>query len=299
MSEQGQQPGSSRPDGSHRPEGIVRVDELSIRWQGWLPESAPRAVFLIVHGLAEHSGRYVEFVDHFLAVGVACYALDLRGHGHSDGGRVHVSSFEEYRRDVEAVRALVVSRHPDLPFFLVGHSMGGVVVLRNVLLDSSGLAGAIVSSPGLAAHPGVRPPLPIRLLAKVLVKVAPRLQVPSGLPAKFVSRDPRVVSEYQDDPLVTSTASSGWYHAMLAAQREVQSRAADLDLPILVMQSGDDRLVDPAATEAWVRAAPTKLVTYHRWTGLFHEMFHEPEKDEVFAFTQEWWERRMSATADS
>ena len=284
------------------PEGIVRVDELSIRWQGWLPEGEARAVFLIVHGLAEHSGRYAEFVAHFRGLGIACYALDLRGHGHSDGRRVHVDSFDEYQRDIEAVRKVVRERHPNLPFFLVGHSMGGVAVLRHLVLQTAGhggLDGAIVSSPGLAAHPGVRPPLPIRLLAKLLLKVAPRFQVSSGLPAKFASRDPQVVSDYKADPLVTSTASSGWYHAMLAAQRETLSHAADLQIPILVMQSGDDQLVDPAATEQWVRTAPTKLVTYHRWTGLYHEMFHEPEKDEVFSFTEEWLERRLSANAAS
>lgn len=278
-----------------RPEGVARVDELSIRWQGWLPDGEPRAILLIVHGLAEYSGRYGEFVEYFLARGVACYALDLRGHGHSDGKRVHADSFDDYRRDVEAVRRVVVERHPDLPFFLVGHSMGGVVVLRNVLLDPSGLDGAIVSSPGLAAHPGVRPPLPIRLLARLLVRIAPRLQVPSGLPAKYVSRDPQVVADYEADPLVTKTASSGWYHAMLAAQREVRSRPADLALPLLLMQSGDDRLVDPEATEDWADAAPDDRVTYRRWNGLYHEMFHEPEKEYVFAFTEEWLERRLAA----
>ncbi|MDA8020932.1 MAG: alpha/beta hydrolase [Thermoanaerobaculia bacterium] len=276
-------------------EGVVRVDELPIHWQGWLPDGEARAVFLIVHGLAEHSGRYVELVTHCRAAGIACYGLDLRGHGRSDGLRVHVESFDEYHRDLGAVRDIVVRRHPDLPLFLVGHSMGGVVVLRQILIDSSGLAGAIVSSPALAAHPGVRPAWPIRLLAKLLARVAPRFQVSSGLPARFVSRDPKVVAEYQADPLVTSTASSGWYHAMLDAQREVQSRAADLTIPILVMQSGDDRLADPSATEEFVRSTSPRLVTYHRWTGLYHEMFHEPEKDDVFAFTEEWLERRLTS----
>lgn len=278
-------------------EGIVRVDELSIRWQGWLSEGPPRAALLIVHGLAEHSGRYTEFVEHFRAAGIACYGLDLRGHGHSDGVRVHVDSFDEYQRDVAAIQEVVATRHPDLPLFLVGHSMGGVVVLRRVLRTPAGLAGAIVSSPALAPHPGVHPPLPIRLLAKLLRKVAPRLQVKSGLPARFVSRDPQVVAAYVADPLVTSTASSGWYHAMLDAQREVLAGASELQLPILLMQSGDDQLVNPAATEAFVRAAPTQLVTYHRWTGLYHEMFHEPEKDTVFEFTQEWLDRRIGSVS--
>lgn len=278
-----------------RPEdGVVQVDQLAIRWQGWLPDGEPRAVFLIVHGLAEHSGRYDEFVDYFLARGVACYALDLRGHGHSDGKRVHVDSFDDYRRDVEAVRRIAVERHPDLPFFLVGHSMGGVVVLRNLLLDPSGLDGAIVSSPSLAAHPGVHPPLPIRLLARLLVKIAPRQQVPSGLPARYVSRDPQVVESYEADPLVTKTASSGWYHSMLAAQREVRSRPGDLALPLLLMQSGDDRLVDPEATEAWAEDAPENLVTFRRWDGLYHEMFHEPEREQVFACVEEWLGGRLA-----
>lgn len=282
-----------------RIEGVVSVDQLAIRWQGWVGKQPPRAVFLIVHGLAEHSGRYVELVGHFNRVGVACYGLDLRGHGHSDGRRVHVDHFDDYQRDVAAVREVVAERHPDLPLFLVGHSMGGLIVLRYVLSRPDDQVGAILSSPGLAAHPRVRPGLGIRLLAKLLRKIAPRFQVRSGLPASLVSRDPDVVEAYEEDPLVSSTASSGFYFAMLEAQRDALERAPTLAVPILLMQSGDDRLVDPAATEAWVRAAPTQRVTYHRWTGLYHEMFHEPERERVFEFTEEWLDRRLGMDENS
>lgn len=287
----------------------MQVDGLEIRWQGWLGESEPRAVFFVVHGLAEHSERYGELVAHFNHLGVACYALDLRGHGRSAGRRVHVASFADYDRDVESVLAEVAERHPHLPIFFVGHSMGGLLVLRRLLdralsretrpgLSGSGpalpeVAGAVVSSPGLAAHPSVHPPWWLRLAAHLLAPVVPRLLVPTGLSPRWISHDADVVEAYENDPLVSKRTSIRWYRSFVAAQRRAMERAPHLDRPVLLLQAGDDRLVDPSATERFARRAPSCRVTYRRWPGLFHEIFHEAEKREVFLSIEAWLEDRL------
>jgi lysophospholipase len=111
----------------------------------------------------------------------------------------------------------------------------------------------------------------------------------------FLSRDPKVPAAYVADPLVSTTVSARWFTQVIAAQRETLARASALRVPALVMQSGNDRLADPAATRSWVASAPTELVDYVEWAGLYHEMFNEPEKEQVFARMEAWLSDRVGA----
>lgn len=272
---------------------LQSADGTELYWRGWLPEGSPRGVLVFVHGLAEHSGRYLNPVAHFVPLGYACYAVDLRGHGHSGGLRVHVDSFDDYLDDVSALLAEVRRRHPHPPA-LVGHSMGGLVALLFALGRGDAVAAAVASSPGLAAHPSARPSLALRIAARVLSVLIPRVLISSDLDPRAISRDPEVVRDYLEDPQVSSKASPRWYTSFLAAQRRAFKGAPSLGIPTLVMQSGDDRLVDPAAAARWAEAAPRDLVTYIEWPGLFHEMFNEPERRRVFEAMEPWLDRHLS-----
>jgi alpha-beta hydrolase superfamily lysophospholipase len=269
-------------------------DDLALYWQSWRPD-APKAVLLFVHGLAEHSGRYRNPVDYFAPRGYGCYALDYRGHGRSPGARVHVASFDEYVADVRTVQRLAVERCPRLPLFLVGHSQGGLVVLRHALTHPEGVSGIIVDSPVLGVHPSSRPSAALKLLAGVLARVAPRLRLPSGLDATRISRDPAVVRAYLADPLVSRSVSSGWFMAMQETLALVHDAAPRFSVPALVMAAGDDRLVDSEATREWTVRAPRELVTFVLWEGLYHEAFNEPEREQVFRRMETWLDERLRA----
>lgn len=281
----------------HQTEHVRTQDGLELYFQGWLPESEPVGVMLFVHGLAEHSGRYGNPVNYFVPRGWACYAGDLRGHGHSPGRKVHVRSFDDYALDVASFEESLRELHPKLRRILVGHSMGGLVAIRYVLSHPEGFDAAIVSSPGLGTHPSAEPPWILKAIAGVISRLAPRTLFASQLDTDAISHDPEVVRAYREDPLVSRKVSARWYTSILAAQADAHARAASLRLPMLVMQSGADRLVDPEATRRWAAAAPQELVELVVWEGFYHEMMNEPEKERVFAKMEEWLQvhgRRMA-----
>jgi len=271
-------------------------DGLELTCRVWAPDS-PVGVIVVIHGLAEHGGRYCETAEYFARNGWAVYAGDLRGHGQSPdvpgAGRVHVNRFTDYYQDVSALIGMARQQHPQLPLFLLGHSMGGLITLSYVLQEPSGLAGAVISSPALGVHPEFKPPAILRFLVSVLDRLAPRLRFPSDLDTGAISRDPEVVQAYLEDPLVSSKVSARWYAEILRAIDRAHANAGMLQLPVLLMQSGADRLVDPQAPGRWAKAAPSGQVELVSWEGLYHEMFNEPEKSRVRRRTLEWLQAQL------
>ena len=272
---------------------IESADGNRLFWRRHAPEAKPRAALLIVHGLAEHSGRYLHVLDRFAGAGFDCWAHDYRCHGQSPGLRVHVRQFDEFLIDLEAARRLVAEVQPDTPFFLVGHSQGGLIVLREALAHPQGLEGIVVSSPFLGMHPDAAPSAPLHLVANIVSTFMPKAMFSKVAEPSALSRDPRVPEAYIADPLVSTTVSARWFTSVLAAHADTYAKASTLSVPALIMQSGEDRLTDPAATRSWVAAAPDDLVDYVEWDGLYHEMFNEPEKEEVFARVESWLRERL------
>jgi len=275
------------------------ADDLRLYWRRYSPKGEVRAVLLFVHGLAEHSGRYVHVMNFFAERGFDCWAVDYRCHGKSPGLRVHISHFDEFLADIETARRLVRAEQPDPPFYLIGHSQGGLLVLRNTLDQPEGLDGIIVSSPFLGLHPDAAPSAPLQVVANIVSTFLPKQMFSKVADPSFLSRDPRVAESYLADPLVSSTVSARWFIQVQAAQADTRARAARLSVPALVMQSGDDRLADPAATRTWAADAPAELVEYVEWDGFYHEMFNEPEQEQVFERMIQWLEKRLGGTSAS
>jgi acylglycerol lipase len=272
---------------------LESTDDTGLYWQRYSPEGEARAVLLFVHGLAEHSGRYVHVMEFFAERGFDCWAVDYRCHGKSPGLRVHIDRFDEFLTDIGAARRLVRTENPDPPFFLIGHSQGGLLVLRNTLDQPEGLDGIIVSSPFVGLHPDAAPPAPLQVVANIVSTFLPKQMFSKVADPSFLSRDPRVAEAYLADPMVSRTVSARWFTEVQKAQADTRARAAGLSVPALVMQSGDDRLVDPATTRAWAADAPAELVDYVEWEGFYHEMFNEPEQVQVFERMMKWLEERL------
>ncbi len=270
-------------------EGWIESNDGSrLFWRRSSPDVETTAVLLFVHGLAEHSGRYKHVMEHFAGRGYDCWAFDYRGHGKSPGLRVHINRFDEFLTDLEAVHHLVRENDPGRPLFLIGHSQGGLITLRYTLAHPEDLTGTVVSSPFLGVHPDSRPNAFLRLLAKLLSVVAPRVMLSKPPDTSLLSRDPTVGEAYLADPLTSYTVSARWFTEVMAAHLDTYKRAGELKTSTLVMQSGDDRLADPAATRAWVDAAPPELVDSFEWEGFYHEMFNETEKERVFDRMEQW-----------
>ena len=276
---------------SHDSGRIMTSDDVELFWQSWCPEK-PVGVIVLIHGLADHSGRYTSTAEHFARHGWATYACDLRGHGlSSDGhkrGRVHVDSFDDYARDVDTILGLAKEQQPGLPCVILGHSMGGLISLHYAIRHPDLLDGAVISSPVLGTHPDAQPPGILRFAVRILSLLSPRSLFPSDLDTNAVSRDPDVVKAYIGDPLVSEKVSARWYVSITRAMADILDKATELQIPTLLMQSGADTLVDPETTRRWAARVPAKNIEFVEWDGLYHEMFNEPEKDKVRARAVDW-----------
>ena len=278
----------------HSEGNFVTPDALTIYHQAWLPDGDPKAVVILLHGLAEHSGRYTHVAKALTDAGYAVHALDHRGHGKSDGKRTYVKSYAEYQRDILQFRRLVELRHPDLPLFVLGHSMGGNLALGHVLDHQAGVRGMALSAPALAPGTSLSP-TKIKL-AKLLGKIAPGLR-PEQLSADAISRDPAVVAAYVADPLVfNGKVTAGAAAALLGSMESFPARYTELRLPILLQHGTADALVDIAGTRQLEAGAVNAKVTTHYYDGLYHEVFNEPEQTTVLADTVAWLDSVLADT---
>lgn len=270
-------------------EGVfMGVRDASLYYQGWLPEVEIRAVLLVVHGLAEHSGRYMNLVNRFVPFGYAVYGIDHIGHGRSEGRRLFVDSFVDYTEPLGTYADMVRCWQPGKPVFLVGHSMGGLIGALHLIAHQNDLAGAVLSGPAVKAPGDI--PKAVILIGRVLSTLFPRLGL-VPLEAEGVSRDPAVVKAYLDDPLVYRGKMTARLGAeMLGAMERIGAEANRITLPLLILQGGADRIVDPSGAQMLyekVASSDKKLIVYE---GFYHEVFNEPEHDRVLSDVEQWLE---------
>jgi acylglycerol lipase len=263
-----------------------------IYYQCWLPEGDLKAVLVVVHGLAEHCGRYMNVVNRFVPLGYGIYAFDFPGHGKSHGKRVFVNRFEDYTRTLSTFLEKVRSLHSEAPLFLVGHSMGSLVSAVFLLDRQEGFAGAILSGPGAVKVPDSISSATI-LAGKLFSVVMPKIGL-IGLDVDGVSRDPSVVRAYVEDPLVyTGKTTARLAAEILKAMQRFPEEAARITLPILLLQGSGDRVVDPEGARMLFETVQSSDKTLKMYDGLYHEIFNEPERDQVLGDMEQWLESHL------
>jgi len=271
---------------NHTEGKIKGVRNAKIYYQGWLPDGDVKAVLLIVHGLGEHSGRYMNVVNHFLPLGFAVYGLDHIGHGKSDGGREVVVRFEDYTDTIRQYFTMVKAWQPEKPIFLLGHSLGGTIAVLFLLDYQADFKGAIISAP-LVRIPANITPLTIAM-SKILSSVAPKSGILS-LDATGISRDPEVVNAYVNDPLVFHGKTPARLAAeMLKAMQRVTTETKMITLPFITLQGSADRLVDPGDAQLLYDQASSNDKTIKIYKGVYHEVFNEPERSVVLKDVETW-----------
>jgi len=278
---------TKRSDGNgfRHASGYLETDGFRLFYQSWLPEN-PREVMVVAHGLGEHSGRYGNLVDYFVPRGYGIFAADHRGHGRSSGIRGHVGSFLEYRDDLAAFVRKVVRETQREKVILVGHSLGGLIATGYGLRYPETLLCLVLSSPALRTH---KPPPRIKAnLGKVLAHVAPKLLMRNEIDPSHISRDQGVVKAYLEDPLVHDRVSPRFFVEFLKETERVFQDAAWLSVPLLLLQAGDDRLVSATASREFFDRAGSKDKELKVYPGHYHELFNEPEKEQVFGDMMSW-----------
>jgi alpha-beta hydrolase superfamily lysophospholipase len=265
-------------------------DGASLNQRTWPAVGDSRGSVLIVHGLAEHSGRYERTATILAATGLDVFALDLRGFGASSGRRAYVSSWGVWLDDVEDRLTAVRGRSHGRPVILLGHSMGGLVCLSYAESGRSQPDLLVLSSPWLAD----RLPEWRRTAARVLGLLMPTLSVANGFDGTTLSRDPSVGEAYRVDPLAHHRTTVGLGRAVLAAQERALAELGRLRVPTLVTHGGADPLV-PVASSAVLAALPG--VDRRVYPGLRHETLNEPEGPQVVADIAVWINAQLGSSS--
>ena len=285
---------------------IKTEDGVDLHIKRWPLVRAAKGTVLIVHGLGEHIDRYTELAAHLNEWGWSVFGYDQRGHGASGGARGDTPNGTQLLEDLALVIDELRSDRQFLngPLVMLGHSMGGLVASRfvasSVALEPDAavqplprwvrqIDALVLSSPAL--DPGMN--LIQQGLLAVAGPLAPHLAVGNGLKVSWISRDAAVVSAYTADPLVHDRITPTLARMILDGGQFVRQRAAQWLVPTLLIWAGADRCVNPAGSAAFAEMAPRSRLTAHCFEGLYHEIFNEPEKAQVFHALQSWLEQHF------
>lgn len=243
-----------------------------IYYQKWLPDK-PKAVIELLHGFGEHSGRYMNVVDKLVPAGYAIYTMDHRGHGKSEGQRVYADNFDQLVEDAKTYYDIIKKENPDLPIFLLGHSMGCTISIYFVKKYESLLKGLVLSGVGTFIGGDINGFL--RFMAKILSKVAPKLSLASGDLSKFLSHDPKVVEAYNSDPLNVLNKSTARLGAeFMKSISSYQKFSVNFKIPTLIQAGSEDKLIVGNKQAVEYFKMPDKTVKIYE--GLYHEVYNEP-----------------------
>ena len=257
--------------------------------------ASPAAHVVVLHGYAEHLGRHSEICRALTDGGYSAHLMDCRGHGQSGGKRAHVDRFADYISDLELFLARVRDQARGAPVFLLGHSHGALIAARLLLDRPDAARGAVFASPYFRLKLRVSP---LKLLAgKLIARVFPSLPMRNELKAEHLTRDVAIQEATRADPLYQQIATPGWFNESSAVQEAVLRRATEFVAPFLLLTGTADVVADPAAGREFFEHATSKDKQYKEYAGLFHELFHEPEREIVFRDVMGWLDERARGTA--
>ena len=263
-------------------------DGLDLYLHDWTIDS-PKAAVALLHGYGEHAGRYAHVAEVFNARGISVTAVDLRGHGRSPGTRGHVDRFNDYYLDATAALDTARAAAGTAPLFVLGHSMGGLLALDWLTSGvDRNIAGLVLSSPflGVALEVGAVK----EALGKVMSNIYGKLALPSGLKGGDVTRDADNAQLYDSDPLNNKNATARWYTEAMSAIDRVFGRVGDLQVPLLLLYGGEDKVASADAIDRLVPKLTMSDRTTERLAGYYHELVNEPPafRDPVMTRMADW-----------
>ncbi len=257
----------------------------------WKPDSEPKAVVILVHGLGAHSGLLSPVGEYFASQGFFVYAPDLRGYGHWTGMKGHVDSFDEIVEDIDRLVQLAREEHSGLNVFVWGHSFGGLVTVLYVAAHQHEIDGFIIINPGLGER--LKLSSAIRLILRFLSKINLKKPFSNGLDLDLISRDPETVRRNKEDPMrfdfATARFATEGFESILKAHRS----AAEIAIPALVQQSEEDLIVVPEKTKEFYDNLASADKTWRSYEELYHEPFLEEGGDAVLKDAVEWLENHL------
>lgn len=266
---------------------VAARDGTPILVRHWAARGEAWASVLMVHGLAEHCGRYDHVGAQLARGGLDVHGFDLRGFGGSGGPRASIDRWSQFHDDLEERLVAVRSIAPGRPLVLSGHSMGGLIALGYVLDGRARPDLLVLSAPAI----GARIPLWQRALVATLRRVAPGMSLSNRLDPDDLACVASVGEAYVRDPLNHHRSTVGFAHAAFAEQRRVAASLDRLSIPTLVVHGTDDQIVPPAVSEPLERRPG---VTRRTYPGLRHELHNEVAGPQVIGDEIDWIRDRVS-----
>ncbi len=267
-------------------EAFLDVDGARLWTEDDVPTGA-RAHVLMLHGYADHLGRYRSLRDALVAEGFGVHAYDQRGHGKTPGPRGHVRQFSDYLDDFDRALARMRTQAGNTRAFVIGHSHGGLEALAALQRRATPLIdGLVLSSPYLAL--AFAPPAWKAGMAKALQGIFPAMRVPLDLDLAALSRDEAWVRATNADPLYNRVGTPRWFVESSRAQAEVLARGAAIQVPVLLLLGTDDRIASATVARQFFDTLGTKDKTLREYPGMRHELLNEVGKEEVFRDICRW-----------
>ena len=273
----------------HKSGTFQGAGKIELYYQSWHPQASAKAVVAVVHGHGGHSGIFTRLVEYLVTCDYIIYGFDLRGHGRSPGQRGYINSWAEYRADLAAFLQLVKTQESPLPLFLIGQSMGGTIVLDYLLRESPQLQGLILMSPALGLNVS-----PWRLLiGKMLSRIRPHFALKAGIDMSTGSRDSEVVAANAQDPLRHRQGTARLATELLRTIDWVNAHAGDLQVSLLVLHGGGDRVTPIADSRTFVERATIADKEMREYPDSYHELHNDLNYLEVLADINNWLERHL------
>jgi len=284
---------------NHHEGTFLGAGGFNLYYQTWHPQGQTRAILVIVHGLGGHSDLYGNIVKHLVLKNYAVYSFDLRGHGRSPGKRGYINSWSEFRQDLQAFFQFITDQQGKHPCFLLGHSLGGVIILDFILncpQVAKQLKGAIALAPSIGKV-GISP---FKLfLGRVLSRIWPSFSLNTGMKTNTASRDEKVLAAYAQDSLRHTRGTARLATEFLTIVAEIQSQVENFCIPLLIMQGGADKVTLPESSLEFFHKITFLDKTFREYPETYHEIQNDINYPEVLADMEEWLECHLMTKTEA
>lgn len=271
----------------HNKGSFVGKNGLRLFEQSWMPKDDIKAKIILVHGYGEHSGRYQYVAEYLCKKGYGIFTFDLRGHGHSEGARIAIYRFTDYICDLDIFLSRIKNIIPYRPIFILGHSLGGTIVVYYILSTEQDVAGIVLSAPLLVVPSYISPFLVF--FVNIISRILPGISVVKKIDSRFLSHDPNICTLYDSDPLVYRGDIPAREAAQInSALRYIKTHLAQINRPFLILHGTADKVVDIEGSKLLYECAISQDKTIKFYEGFYHEILNEVEKDIVLADIVSW-----------
>lgn len=268
---------------------IAAPDGTRLQGRMWTVEN-PVAAVNIIHGLGEHCGRYADLAAFLNAQNISVYSVDLHGHGRTEGKRGVAKNVSVLTGDVSALSGFSALHNPNIPHFLMGHSMGGNIVLAYGLQNPASPYKAIIAQAPLI-KPADKVPGILKVIMAGIVKIAPNIAMKAKLDKEKISTLEKEQEAYITDPLNHGYLGGTLALSLFETGDAIAAGAADYPYDVLVTHGTQDRLTDFEASRDFAQNCPR--ADFIAYDGSAHEIHNDFCRDKVYADILAWLKPRL------